>query len=53
MLDEVERKRAYNALRILVDAIDEPTIQNAFRALQHIVMSLEQQIEELQGEEDE
>jgi len=46
-MDEIERKRAYKTLGILIDAVDDPTIQNALRATQHMIMDLETRLDNL------
>ena len=46
-MDEIERKRAYNALKILTDAVEDPTTQNAMRALLHMVVDLDTRLDNL------
>jgi hypothetical protein len=46
-MDEIERKRALNALQILTDAVEDPTTKNAMRALLHMFIDLDKRLDNL------
>lgn len=52
-MDEVERRRAYNTIKTMIDTIEDVITKNALVGLLHMVMSLEQRIDEMGGDEDE
>jgi hypothetical protein len=52
-MDEIERKRAYKTIEILIGAVEDVTIRNVLVAFQHMIMSLDKRIDEMQGDDDE
>ena len=46
-MDEIERMRAYNALKILTDAVEDPTTKNAMRAMLHMLIDLDKRLDNL------
>lgn len=46
-MDEIERLRAVNAIKILIDDMVEPTTQNAMRALLHMFVDLDTRLDNL------
>jgi hypothetical protein len=51
MMDEVERRRVNKALTVLIDAIEDPTTRNAMITMQHLILSLDKRIDEMQEED--